>query len=101
MSIESNPSAADFARASPPPHMRQSQQSSRARAQRQRGLARASSSSTIDSLVKGLGWFSIALGAAELLAPRAVNRVSGLEANHVGLTRLFGLRELGGGIGIL
>jgi hypothetical protein len=48
----------------------------------------------------GLGWFSIALGAAELLAPRAVARVAGAKGNS-GLVRAYGLREIACGIGIL
>jgi uncharacterized membrane protein len=52
-------------------------------------------------LVRALGWFSLALGAFELVAPRAANRMAGLSKDHVTLTRLFGARELASGIGIL
>ncbi|MEA3121166.1 MAG: hypothetical protein QOH33_707 [Paraburkholderia sp.] len=53
-----------------------------------------------ESVARGLGWLSIALGMAELLAPRAVSRAAGLN-DRVGLVRLYGLRELACGIGIL
>ncbi|MDR5763336.1 hypothetical protein [Caballeronia sp. LZ035] len=52
------------------------------------------------SLARGLGWFSLALGAAELLAPRAVARAAGIRTSPA-LTRLYGLREIAAGIGIL
>ena len=53
-----------------------------------------------DALARGLGWFSIAIGVAEMIAPRAVSRIAGVHG-HAGLTRLYGLRELACGIGIL
>lgn len=49
---------------------------------------------------RGLGWFSIALGVAQIAAPRKVGRFVGL-TNHAGLMRLIGLREVATGIGIL
>src|SRR3954469_11273317 len=52
------------------------------------------------SIARGLGWFSIALGVAQLLAPRAVCRLAGLP-HAPSLTRLCGARELACGIGIL
>lgn len=51
-------------------------------------------------LARGLGWFSIGLGAAELLAPKAIARIVG-SRNHSTLIRSYGLRELAAGIGIL
>ncbi len=51
-------------------------------------------------LARGLGWFSIALGLAELLAPRAIGRMIGIEDQHQ-LLRGLGLREIGSGIGLL
>ena len=50
-------------------------------------------------LGKGLGWFSIALGVTELLAPRGIARIIGVEPNGKVpvVTRLFGLREIGAG----
>src|SRR5829696_3194993 len=51
-------------------------------------------------LAKGLGWFSVGLGLAELLAPRAIANISGVSNAHTGLIRLYGLRELASGIAI-
>lgn len=56
--------------------------------------------SAADAAARGLGWFSLALGAAELLAPRQVGRATGLEG-HEGLLRACGLREVMTGVGIL
>lgn len=52
------------------------------------------------SIARGLGWFSLALGAAELLAPNSVARAAGVRTNSA-LMRLYGLREIACGIGIL
>jgi hypothetical protein len=52
------------------------------------------------AVTRSLGWLSIALGVAELIAPRAVSRGTGL-GDTAGLVRLYGLRELACGIGIL
>jgi uncharacterized membrane protein len=51
----------------------------------------------------GLGWFSVALGLAEIAAPHAVARVAGARVRRGTATtmRLLGLRELASGIGIL
>jgi uncharacterized membrane protein len=51
-------------------------------------------------LAKGLGWFSVGLGLAELLAPRAIASITGVSKERTGLIRLYGLRELGAGIAI-
>jgi uncharacterized membrane protein len=51
-------------------------------------------------LAWGLGWFSIGLGVAQLLAPRALARAAGLPIPPT-LTRLCGVREIGCGLGIL
>src|ERR1044072_3699307 len=51
-------------------------------------------------LAKGLGWFSVGLGLAELLAPRAIAGISGVSKERTGLIRLHGLRELAAGIAI-
>ena len=51
-------------------------------------------------LAKGLGWFSVGLGLAELLAPRAIASISGVSKERTGLIRLYGLRELASGIAI-
>jgi uncharacterized membrane protein len=51
-----------------------------------------------DKVARGLGWFSIGLGVAELLAPRAVAQMCGLTGRHTGLIRLCGLREIASGV---
>ncbi len=53
-----------------------------------------------EGLARGLGWFSLGLGLAEVLAPRGVARIAGLRGNHDGLIRLFGLREIASGVAI-
>jgi uncharacterized membrane protein len=52
-------------------------------------------------LARGLGWFSIGLGLAEVLMPYAVARLCGGTGRHTGLIRLYGLRELASGVAIL
>lgn len=52
------------------------------------------------ALARLLGWFSLGLGAAELLAPRTLTRALGAEG-HEALVRGYGLRELASGAGIL
>jgi uncharacterized membrane protein len=53
-----------------------------------------------EKLVKGLGWFSIGLGLVEIFAPRTLSRLIGVKP-HTGLMRLFGIREIVSGVGIL
>ncbi len=53
-----------------------------------------------DVMARGLGWFSIGLGAVELLMPRALARGLGMP-NSGGLLFLYGLREIATGVGIL
>ncbi|MDD2671852.1 MAG: hypothetical protein PHG91_02440 [Syntrophales bacterium] len=48
-----------------------------------------------------LGLFSIGLGLAEAAAPGAVERLVGLSDLKRSLVRVYGLRELAAGIGIL
>ncbi len=50
---------------------------------------------------RALGWFSIVLGTAELLMPRAVSHAAGMKGRGAALLRLHGLREIGVGIGLL
>ena len=57
-------------------------------------------SASAKKLAKGLGWFSIGLGLAELLAPRAIANISGVSNTRTGLIRLYGLREIASGITI-
>jgi hypothetical protein len=47
-----------------------------------------------------LGWFSVGLGAAELLIPGRLERFLGVE-DRAGLIRGYGVRELAAGAGIL
>src|SRR5271165_278103 len=56
-----------------------------------------SSLATSDRLARGLGWFSLALGTAEILAPRGFTRALGLEG-HERLVRAFGFREIVSGV---
>lgn len=51
-------------------------------------------------LSKGLGWFSLALGAAELLAPRKIAQALDTEGNER-LVKAFGAREIAAGLAIL
>jgi uncharacterized membrane protein len=54
-------------------------------------------------LSRGLGWFSIALGAAEVLAPAAIARIAGINDNHhsQSIIRTLGAREISNGVAIL
>lgn len=52
------------------------------------------------NLVDALGWFSIGLGLAEVVAARSLGKFLGVE-NRSGLLRLFGVREIVAGVGIL
>lgn len=53
------------------------------------------------NLASGLGWFSIALGVVELVAPHAVARACGMRPGNASVIRLYGLREIATGVGIL
>jgi len=52
------------------------------------------------ALTRFRGWFSLGLGVTELVAPGAIARLSGM-ANRKSAIRLYGLREVAAGIGIL
>lgn len=68
-------------------------------ARRREGLGRTEGP---DTLRRGLGWFSIALGAAEMVAPEAVGKLVGLRTvRNPTVIRMLGLREMTAGIGIL
>jgi uncharacterized membrane protein len=56
-----------------------------------------------DGLARGLGWFSLGLGAAQILAPRAFSRAVGLTGSSTQGTvvRAVGVREIAAGVGIL
>jgi hypothetical protein len=68
------------------------------------GLRRAGnarySQTTAGKLAYQLGWFSIALGATELLAARRLTRALGMHGQER-LIRAYGVREIVKGIGIL
>jgi hypothetical protein len=53
-----------------------------------------------DTLARGLGWFSIALGIVEIAAPRAIARSLGMKGQE-GLIATYGMREIATGVGIL
>ncbi|HEX8388042.1 MAG TPA: hypothetical protein VF636_03410 [Sphingomonas sp.] len=48
----------------------------------------------------GLGWFSLALAAAELVAPKRIAKALSSEG-HAGLIRTFGAREAIAGVGLV
>src|ERR1051325_9161530 len=66
----------------------------------QGALAGALESVDAEKLARGLGWFSIGLGLAEVLAPGGVAKISGVSSKNKGLIRLFGLREVAHGVAI-
>ena len=47
-----------------------------------------------------LGWFSVGLGLAEILAPKALGRAIGV-GDHPALMRALGVREITSGLGLL
>src|SRR5918993_2479955 len=59
-----------------------------------------SGSSSAQAVARGLGWFSIALGMAEVAAPRTLARALGMEGQEQ-LLRAYGLREIATGAAIL
>lgn len=52
---------------------------------------------TTDRVARGLGWFSLALGAAEIVAPGKLARALGIEGRER-LLQAYGGREIGAGI---
>lgn len=52
---------------------------------------------TTDRVARGLGWFSLALGVAEIVAPGKLARALGLEGRER-LLQAYGGREIGAGI---
>lgn len=56
-----------------------------------------------DVVAQGLGWFSVALGAAQLAAPRTLARLIGVKDDdeHSAAMRAVGVREVATGVGIL
>jgi uncharacterized membrane protein len=53
------------------------------------------------TLAQALGWFSVAVGVAAVLAPRTFGSLSGIGRNSRGVVRSIGVRELATGVGIL
>lgn len=53
-----------------------------------------------DALARSLGYLSLAIGVAELVAPGKIAKTFGLEGKE-GLLRAFGAREIASGIGTL
>jgi hypothetical protein len=56
-----------------------------------------SSFSASDRMARNLGWFSLGLGALEILAPERITRALGIEGQE-GLIRAYGLREIAAGM---
>ena len=56
-----------------------------------------------ERLARGLGWFSIGLGLAQIAAPRGVARMIGVDDDDDNRNTLFaiGLREIASGVGVL
>jgi hypothetical protein len=52
------------------------------------------------TLARGLGWFSIALGAVEVLAPHALSRWLCMKDSEP-LLQAYGIREIATGVGVL
>jgi hypothetical protein len=51
-------------------------------------------------MARNLGWFSIGLGVAEIVAPGRIGQALGLEGKE-NLLRAYGAREIGAGVGAL
>jgi len=56
-----------------------------------------------ERIANGLGWFSVGLGLAEIMAPGSVARFIGVsdDDGNRSLLRFYGFRELAAGVGIL
>src|SRR5215510_7227720 len=64
---------------------------------RQNGMRRPKE----EKIARGLGWFSLGLGLAGIVAPRRLAKLIGLRGDHNVLFRVLGAREITSGIGIL
>jgi uncharacterized membrane protein len=64
---------------------------------------RAGAENEVERIARGLGWFSVGLGVAEIAAPRAVARMIGVrdDDRHRNAVVALGVRELVSGVGIL
>ena len=80
-----------------------SEATARARTLHHRHFPRRHETPNLDTatLAQGLGWFSVAVGAAAVLAPRALGSAVGLSRETRGMVRSIGVRELAVGLGIL
>jgi hypothetical protein len=56
-----------------------------------------SSLAASDRMARGLGWFSLGLGLAEVLMPGRITQALGMQGRE-SLVRAYGLREIGAGI---
>jgi hypothetical protein len=65
-----------------------------------RGARGHGAHSSSEGIARGLGYFSIALGLAQVLAPRAISRGVGLHGRE-SLMRACGAREIATGVAIL
>lgn len=66
----------------------------------ERTRRRGHADTATDTLARGLGLFSIALGVAEIVAPRALAQALGMRGQEK-LIAAYGMREIATGIGIL
>jgi uncharacterized membrane protein len=64
---------------------------------RQNGMRRVNE----EKIARGLGWFSLGLGLAGIVAPRRLAKLIGLRGDHSVLFRMLGAREITSGVGIL
>ncbi|MGZ5227470.1 MAG: SRPBCC family protein, partial [Burkholderiales bacterium] len=64
------------------------------------GGQRASARAQQQRIAQRLGWFSVGLGLAQVIAPRAICRLVGMPVVPT-FMRICGLREIACGIGIL
>jgi uncharacterized membrane protein len=67
------------------------------------GWHKSSRDDTVERVAKGLGWFSIGLGLAEVAAPGTMSDLVGVRNSDRARTvfRTYGAREIGNGIAIL
>ena len=56
---------------------------------------------TEERLARGLAWFSIGLGLAEVIAPRGIQSIAGVKGDRTTIVRLLGVREIAHGVAIL
>lgn len=52
-------------------------------------------------LARALGWFSVGVGAAELLAPERITEFLGMNEDRAEMVRFCGLGRVAGGLGML